>query len=72
MRGSRKHGRAETAWRHFRRLAADTSATTAIEYTLIAAGISVAIAATVAGMGSSLSGKYEDVNDGFTSLRSPG
>ncbi|MCB1481180.1 MAG: Flp family type IVb pilin [Rhodobiaceae bacterium] len=46
-----------------------SSATTAIEYTLIAAGISVAIAATVAGMGSSMTQKFQEVDNGFTALR---
>jgi pilus assembly protein Flp/PilA len=45
---------------------ADQSAATAIEYGLIAAGISLAIIATVNGLGSTLNNTYTTVN---TSLK---
>jgi pilus assembly protein Flp/PilA len=41
----------------------DESGATAIEYGLIAAGISLAIIAAVNGLGSSLSGKFKSIND---------
>ncbi len=44
----------------------DESGATAIEYGLIAAGISLAIIAIVNGLGSNLSGKFTDIN---TSLK---
>jgi pilus assembly protein Flp/PilA len=44
------------------RFAADTSGATAIEYCLIAVGISLAIIATVQGLGTTLNGKYASVN----------
>jgi pilus assembly protein Flp/PilA len=44
----------------------DESGATAIEYGLIAAGISLAIIAAVNGLGSSLSGKFDAIN---TSLK---
>jgi len=44
-----------------KRLAKDESAATAIEYGLIAAGISVAIIAVVNGIGSSLNGKFDTI-----------
>ncbi|MGJ4887725.1 Flp family type IVb pilin [Bradyrhizobium sp. HKCCYLS3077] len=44
----------------------DDSGATAIEYGLIAAGISLAIIAAVNGLGSSLSSKFESIN---TSLK---
>ncbi len=40
----------------------DESGATAIEYGLIAAGISLAIIAVVNGLGSNLSGKFTDIN----------
>jgi pilus assembly protein Flp/PilA len=40
----------------------DESGATAIEYGLIAAGISLAIIAAVNGLGTSLSGKFESIN----------
>ncbi len=40
----------------------DESAATAIEYGLIAAGISLAIIAVVNGLGSNLSTKFTDIN----------
>jgi pilus assembly protein Flp/PilA len=40
----------------------DESGATAIEYGLIAAGISLAIIAIVNGLGSNLSGKFTDIN----------
>jgi pilus assembly protein Flp/PilA len=41
---------------------ADQSAATAIEYGLIAAGISLAIIATVNGLGSNLNGLFTSIN----------
>ncbi|MDB5567849.1 MAG: putative Flp/Fap pilin component [Tardiphaga sp.] len=40
----------------------DESGATAIEYALIAAGISMAIIVTVRGLGTTLSGRYAAVN----------
>jgi pilus assembly protein Flp/PilA len=40
----------------------DESAATAIEYCLIAAGISITIVVVVNGMGTTLSGKFVSVN----------
>jgi pilus assembly protein Flp/PilA len=40
----------------------DESGATAIEYGLIAAGISLAIIAIVNGLGANLSGKFTDIN----------
>ncbi|HXX07833.1 MAG TPA: Flp family type IVb pilin [Pseudolabrys sp.] len=40
----------------------DESAATAIEYGLIAAGISVAIIAVINGIGSSLNGKFDTIS----------
>ncbi|WP_295851279.1 Flp family type IVb pilin [Tardiphaga sp.] len=40
----------------------DESGATAIEYALIAAGISLAIIATVQGLGTTLNGRYTTVN----------
>ena len=45
---------------------ADESGATAIEYGLIAAGIALAIIAAVNGLGSSLNGKFTELN---TSLK---
>jgi pilus assembly protein Flp/PilA len=45
---------------------ADQSGATAIEYGLIAAGISLAIIAAVNGLGSTLNGKFTSIN---TSLK---
>jgi pilus assembly protein Flp/PilA len=44
-----------------RRFAADTSGATAIEYALVASGISVAIVATVATLGTNVKGFYSNV-----------
>ena len=44
----------------------DQSGATAIEYGLIAAGISIAIIAVVNGLGTNLNGKFDSVN---TSLK---
>jgi pilus assembly protein Flp/PilA len=44
------------------RFVKDQSGATAIEYGLIAAGISLAIIAAVNGLGSSLSGKFSSIN----------
>jgi pilus assembly protein Flp/PilA len=50
--------------RHFlKTFAADQSGATAIEYGLIAAGIAVAIATIVGTVGTSLSGKFNSIND---------
>ena len=51
--------------RPFRRLLADESGATAIEYAMIAAGIGATIAAVVTTMGSSLKDKYQSVNDAY-------
>jgi len=40
----------------------DQSGATAIEYGLIAAGISIAIIAVVNGLGTNLSGKFDSIN----------
>ncbi|MGC2085821.1 MAG: Flp family type IVb pilin [Bradyrhizobium sp.] len=40
----------------------DESGATAIEYGLIAAGISLAIIAAVNGLGTTLSGKFDSIN----------
>jgi pilus assembly protein Flp/PilA len=45
-----------------KRFAADQSAATAIEYGLIAAGISLAIIAVVNGLGTKLNGKFVAIN----------
>lgn len=47
----------------FLRLLADTSGATAIEYGLIAAGISVAIIAVVQGLGSKLNSTFTSVQN---------
>ena len=46
----------------FSRFWADQSAATAIEYGLIAAGISLAIIAAVNGLGSNLNGLFTSIN----------
>jgi pilus assembly protein Flp/PilA len=46
-----------------RKFLADDSGATAIEYGLIAAGISVAIIATVVGLGSKLNTTFTNVNN---------
>jgi pilus assembly protein Flp/PilA len=48
------------------RFVKDESGATAIEYGLIAAGIALAIIATVNGLGSNLNGKFSSIN---TSLK---
>jgi pilus assembly protein Flp/PilA len=50
----------------FRRFLADESGATAIEYGLIAAGISLAIIAVINGLGSKLNTKFTSIN---TSLK---
>jgi pilus assembly protein Flp/PilA len=47
----------------FLRFVKDHSGATAIEYGLIAAGISVAIIAVVNGLGSTLNTKFQSVSD---------
>ena len=49
--------------RVFLRFIADQSAATAIEYSLIAAGISLAIIAAVNGLGSTLNNSYTTINN---------
>jgi pilus assembly protein Flp/PilA len=44
-----------------RRVAGDSSGATAIEYALIASGISIVIVGTVATLGTSVKGFYSDV-----------
>jgi len=46
----------------FSRFVKDTSGATAIEYGLIAAGISLAIIAVVNGLGGTLNTKFTDIN----------
>jgi pilus assembly protein Flp/PilA len=46
----------------FARFVKDTSGATAIEYGLIAAGISLAIIAVVNGLGGTLNTKFTDIN----------
>jgi pilus assembly protein Flp/PilA len=48
--------------RIFLRFLTDQSAATAIEYSLIAAGISLAIIAAVNGLGSTLNNSYSSIN----------
>ena len=50
----------------FKKFLADESGATAIEYGLIAAGISIAIVAVVNGLGTNLNTKFTDIN---TSLK---
>jgi len=47
------------------RLIRDERGATAIEYAIIAAGVSVAVAGTVWGLGSALSAKYQAVQNAF-------
>jgi pilus assembly protein Flp/PilA len=47
----------------FARFVKDESGATAIEYGLIAAGISLAIIAAVNGLGTTLSGKFQSINN---------
>ncbi len=46
----------------FNRFLADESGATAIEYGLIAAGISIAIILAVNGLGTTLNGKFSSIN----------
>jgi pilus assembly protein Flp/PilA len=55
-----------TMVRVFKNFLADESGATAIEYGLIAAGIALAIIATVKGVGSNLNAKFTSIN---TSLK---
>ena len=48
--------------RIFAKFLADESGATAIEYGLIAAGISIAIIAAVNGLGTTLNTKFTDIN----------
>ena len=50
----------DSARREWARFAADESGTTAIEYAMIAAGVSVAIAGTVSAVGSNLKANFYD------------
>jgi pilus assembly protein Flp/PilA len=52
--------------RSFLKFLSDQSGATAIEYGLIAAGISIAIVAVVNGLGSNLNTKFDSIN---TSLK---
>jgi pilus assembly protein Flp/PilA len=52
--------------RYLSRFWSDESGATAIEYGLIAAGISLVIIAVVNGIGTNLNGKFADIN---TSLK---
>jgi pilus assembly protein Flp/PilA len=52
--------------RSFLKFLSDQSGATAIEYGLIAAGISLAIIAVVNGLGSNLNAKFDSIN---TSLK---
>ena len=55
-----------TVLRHFGRMLRDERAATAIEYALIAAGVSVAIAATVYSLGTSVRDNfYQKISDAF-------
>ena len=45
------------------RFVKDQSGATAIEYGLIAAGIALAIIATINGLGSNLNGKFTSINN---------
>jgi pilus assembly protein Flp/PilA len=49
--------------RHFLNFLSDDSGTTAIEYGLIAAGISIAIIAVVNGLGTNLNGMFASINN---------
>ena len=49
----------------FRRFLRDEKAATAIEYALIAAGIGVAVAATVMALGTKLSGMYQGISSAW-------
>jgi pilus assembly protein Flp/PilA len=48
---------------HFRKFWFDESGATAIEYGLIAAGISLAIIAVVNGLGSNINAKFTSINN---------
>jgi pilus assembly protein Flp/PilA len=48
-----------------KRFMADQSGATAVEYAIIAAGISIAIAAAVTTLGSQVQSKYTDVSNAF-------
>jgi pilus assembly protein Flp/PilA len=52
--------------RNFLKFLSDQSGATAIEYGLIAAGISIAIVAVVNGLGTNLNAKFDSIN---TSLK---
>ena len=52
----------------FVRFAKDESGATAIEYGLIAAGISVAIIAVVNGLGTTLNSKFDAVKQGLNGV----
>jgi pilus assembly protein Flp/PilA len=54
----------------FARFLNDESAATAIEYGLIAAGISLAIIAVVNGLGTNLNTKFTDINNSLKQSRS--
>jgi pilus assembly protein Flp/PilA len=61
---SRVRANQEAGLKHlFSRFWADESGATAIEYGLIAAGISLAIIATVNGLGTNLNAKFTAINN---------
>jgi pilus assembly protein Flp/PilA len=67
--GARKVDRgAEIAMNWLKRFMSDQSGATAIEYAIIAAGISVAIAAAVTSLGSQVQNKYTDVSNAFNTV----
>jgi pilus assembly protein Flp/PilA len=51
-----------TAIRHLVRFLRDKSGTTAMEYAIIASGISIVIVGTIAGVGTSVKGFYTSVS----------
>ena len=55
--------------RLFSRFISDEAGATAIEYALIAAGISIAIAAAVQGLGVSVTGKFTAILAGLESMK---
>ena len=56
------HAMATTMCTSFRKFLADEAGVTAIEYGLIAAGIAVAIIATIAALGTQLNATFSDVS----------
>jgi pilus assembly protein Flp/PilA len=60
-RGGRRHSREHTMRRLVSSFAADESGATAIEYSLIAAGIALAIVAVINGLGTTLNTTFSTV-----------